>query len=198
MGIKGGPNWTNVQSANFLEQTDNRNGFNLGLSYDYLLSKRFFLGADALYVQKGFTNDIVFTDEQGNPTGERYPIIFNYDYLSIPFRGGIRVGNKVSGFANLGIIPSILVNATSIDPALPNLTEEVRHDVTSRVTRVDIGGLIEVGANYSILSQLQVSASLAYHHSFNSITNEEYFQRSDVRHMSMLLSLGVKYALKKD
>ncbi len=82
IGLKGGINWTNVNSSNFISNNDNRTGFNGGLTYEYRFNNHFNLGIDFLYFQKGFTNDIIFTDENGIPTGEKATSVFNYDYLS--------------------------------------------------------------------------------------------------------------------
>jgi hypothetical protein len=198
IGLQGGINWTNVNSSNFLSSNDNRTGFNSGLTYQYFLNERFNLGIDLLYFQKGFTNEIVFTDEFGNPTGESATSTFNYDYLSVPLKGGIVIGDKFSGFANLGIIPSILLDAKTTTPAIEGFQEETTDNVTDRVTKFDIGGLVEIGASYKITPGFLLSATFGYQHSFTSITNDNYFSNAEVRHYGMILSIGLKYALKKE
>ena len=198
IGMKGGLNRMNVNSSNFISNNDNRTGFNSGLTYQYILNERFNLGTDLLYFQRGFTNDIVFTDEFGNPTGESATSRFNYDYLSVPLKGGIVIGNKFSGFANLGIVPSLLVDATTITPAIEGVQEETVYNVTDRVTKFDLGGLVEIGANYKITPDFLLSATFGYQHSFTSITNDDYFRISEVHHYGMVLSFGLKYALKKE
>jgi hypothetical protein len=64
-------NWTNISSSNFFDNNENRNGFTGVLTFDYHLDKKFNLGIDLLYVQKGFANENVYTDENGNLTGEK-------------------------------------------------------------------------------------------------------------------------------
>jgi hypothetical protein len=198
LGMQGGINLTNVNSSNFMSNNDNRTGFNGGLTYQYYLNERFNLGIDLLYFQRGFTNDIVFTDEFGNPTGESATSEFNYDYLSLPLKGGIVIGDKFSGFANLGIIPSFLLDAKTITPAIEGFQEETTNNVTDRVTKFDMGGLVEIGANYKITPDFLLSATFGYQHSFTSITNDNYFSNGEVRHCGMVLSIGLKYALKKE
>lgn len=198
IGLQGGINWTNVNSSNFISDNNNRTGYNGGLTYQYFLNERFNLGIDLLYFQRGFTNDIVFTDEFGNPTGERATTTFDYDYLSIPLKGGIIIGDKFSGFVNLGIIPSILVNAKTTTPAIEGIQEEMANNVTDRVDQFDLAGLAEIGANYEINPNFLLSASFGYQHSFTSITNDDYFSNVEVRHYGMVLSFGLKYALKKE
>jgi len=45
---------------------------------------------------------------------------------------------------------------------------------------------------------LEIITNLGYQHSFTSITNDNYFSNSEVRHYGMVLSFGLKYALKKE
>lgn len=198
IGLQGGINLTNVNSSNFSSNNDNRTSFNSGLTYQYFLNEKFNLGIDLLYFQRGFTNDIVYTDESGNPTGESATSEFNYDYLSLPLKGGIVIGDKISGFANLGIIPSFLLDAKTTTPAIEGFQEETTNNVTDRVTKFDLGGLVEIGACYKITPDFLLSATFGYQHSFTSITNDNYFSYAEVRNYGMIWSIGLKYALKKE
>jgi len=198
MGLKGGISWTNVNSANFHDNNDNWTGFNGGLTYEYHMNKKFNLGMDFLYFQKGFTNDIVFLDEFGNPTGKKVTSEFNYDYLSFPIKGGFVIGDKISGFINLGLVPSVLIDAKTIQPAIEGIMDKTTYDVTDEVTDYDLGGMIEIGGNYKFKDRVLLFASFAYQHSFASITNENYFSNGKARHYGMTLSIGLKYALKEE
>lgn len=198
IGVKGGMNWTNVNSSNFISNNDNHTGFNGGLTYEYHLNEKFDLGIDLLYVQKGFTNDMIFTDETGNPTGEYATSVFDYDYLSFPIKGGLVFGDKISGFINFGLVPSILIDAKIIEPAIEGIMEETTYDITDKVTGFDFGGLIEIGGNYKFKERFYLYTSFAYQHSFTSITNENYFPKGKARHYGMIVSIGLKYALKKE
>ena len=111
VGIKAGPTLANMDwplSADF----QNRVGINSGFTYDYHLNKWFNVGADLLYFQKGFKLDVIQTDQFGNAI-ETLDFKFNFDYLLMPLKAGLMVGDKLSGFANLGIIPSFLILAKS-------------------------------------------------------------------------------------
>lgn len=198
IGLKGGINYTNVKSTNFTNSDGNRTGFHSGLTYEYPLNKRFNLGIDFLYFQKGFTNDIVFIDQSGNTAGESVIIEFNYDYLSLPLKGGIEFGEKFSGFANLGIVPSVLVDAKTITPNIEGFTEETPHKMTDAVTKFDLGGLVEIGANYNITTDFLLSAAIGYQHSFTSITNDDYYENAEARHYGLAFSIGLKHKLKQE
>ena len=131
IGLKGGMNKTNVNSTNFISNNGNRNGFNGGLTYEYRLNKKFNLGIEILYGQKGFTNDIFLTDETGNVTGEKATSEFNYNYLSFPIKGGFVLGGRISGFINFGFVPSFLINAKTIEPAIEGIMDKNTYDVTA-------------------------------------------------------------------
>ncbi len=71
VGVRGGPNISNINPSNFTIQHEYRLGFSAGFSYEYLFKKHFWVGADFIYNQRGFTNKIIFTDDLGNPTSEK-------------------------------------------------------------------------------------------------------------------------------
>ncbi len=200
IGIKGGLNFTNVSSSNFIENNDSRTGFSGGLSYEYFLKENHSISFDLVINQRGFTHELIFTDSQGNPTGQKSVSEFNYDYLSLPIKTGIYLGQKISAFGNIGVVPSILVNAkTKMAPFesdglyFPGGT----NDVTEQVSKFDFAGLIEIGANYKPTDKFWVFSSITYQYSFTTITNSDYFADSKVRHNGLTLSFGVKYRLSK-
>jgi|AntRauTorcE11898_2_1112593.scaffolds.fasta_scaffold06875_2 hypothetical protein len=197
VGLKGGMNLTNVNSSNFISNTDNQTGFSGGVTYEYRLSSKFNFGMDLLYVQKGFTSDIIFIDQTGIPTGEKATLVFNYNYLSLPVKAGFTVGDQISGFVNLGLVPSILTDARITDPAIEGIRDKATYDVTDQVTGFDFGGLAEVGGSYRFNKRFLLLTSFGYQQSFTSITNEHYYKNGKARHYGMALSIGLKYALKK-
>ena len=201
IGVKGGVNSTNITSSNFISQSDSRTGLTAGLTYEFLFKKHFSIGADLIYNQRGFTNDLVFTDNLGNPTGEKYTSKFNYDYISLPIKTGFNIGTKLYGFTNIGVIPSLLVNAKTITPTFDTdakFTGNETFDVTNRVSKFDFAGLVEIGGGYKFKGRYWLFTSFSYQHSFTTITNSEYFANSKIRHNGMALTIGLKCALIKE
>lgn len=201
VGVKGGVNMTNITSSNFLIKTESRIGLTAGLTYEYLFKKDFSIGADLIYNQRGFTNEVVFNDNLGNPTGDKSKTKFNYDYVSLPLKTGYNFGTKLFGFTNIGVIPSLLVNAKMITPTVdPNgkVTGSETFDVTNRVSKFDLAGLIEVGGGYKFNGRYWLFTSFSYQHSFTSITNADYFAGSKIRNNGMALTIGLKCALTKE
>lgn len=195
IGVKGGTNWMDITSANFLSQTDYKKGITSGLTYEYLFKSHFSVGTDLIYNQRGFTNDVVFTDYFGNQIGDKRTAIYKYDYLSLPIKVGFNIGTTFYGFTNIGFIPSVLMMASSMSPTLYNGSESV--DVTSRVSKFDLAGFAEIGGGYKFKNSMWLYTSFAYLHGFTTITNSAYFPSSAIRHKGMTLTVGVKFALSK-
>ena len=201
LGVKGGVSWTNITATNFISDNHYRTGLAIGLTYDYIFKKHFSTGADIIYNQFGFTNDLIFTDDLGNPTGGKATIKFNYDYISIPLKVGFNYGKTVYGFANIGLTPSILVDAKTITPTIDfnwTIIPGETYNVTSKVNKFDIGGLVEIGGGYKFKDRYWLFTSFSYQHSFTTITNSDYFANSKIRHYGMTLNLGLKCALTKE
>jgi hypothetical protein len=201
IGVKGGANSTNITSSNFLSKSDSRTGLTAGLTYEFLFKNHYSIGADLIYNQRGFTNDLVFTDNLGNPTGEKYTTTFNYDYVSLPIKTGFNIGTKLYGFTNIGLIPSLLVDAKTTTPTFDTdakFTGNETFDVTNRVSKFDFAGLVEIGGGYKFKERYWLFTSFSYQHSFTTITNSEYFANSKIRHNGMALTIGLKCALTKE
>lgn len=188
IGLKGGCNLTNEYLNNDIRDKRNRTGFNCGLTYEYQINNRFNFGLDLLYFQKGFEINQNLTKKEYNS--------FNYDYLSIPVKGGFFIGDKVSGFVNIGIVPSILINAKVTGPSLFYHEEKKSLDFTDKVTKFDFGGLIEIGGNCKLGDKLLIFLSLSYQHSLTTVTNTYYVSNFKVKHYGITLSGGLKYILK--
>lgn len=200
IGVKAGATWSDVTSRNFFSQTNYRTGVTTGLTYEYLLTKHFSVGADLIYDQRGFTHDITVFGSLGIPFPEKGTIRYNYNYLSLPLKAGLNIGNKLYGFMNIGAVPSLLVKARTMRPifnANGEKTGNETFDATSIVKKLDFAGLAEIGAGYKIDGRFRLYTSFAYQRSFTTITNSEYFSGSKIEHYGMTLVLGLKYTLPK-
>ena len=91
----------------------------------------------------------------------------------------------------------MLINAETIIPTFENIDGET-FDVTDKVKKIDFGGLIEIGGSYKFKERFLLFTSFAYQQSFTTITNEDYFSNGKAKHYGMTLSIGLKYALKKE
>lgn len=195
IGVKGGVSITNISSTEFLDNHESRTGFCGGLSYEYFSKDNHSISVDLVFHQRGFISDVNFFDDQGNPTGQA-AMEFRYDYLSMPIKTGIHVGERLSAFGNLGIVPAILINAKTKTPSY--VADGIEYpsetiDVTDVVTKFDFAGLIEIGVNYKTTEKFWLFSALAYQSSFTTLTNSNYFADSKIKHNGLTLCLGVKF-----
>ena len=198
IGIKGSTNWTNISSSDIFSGTDYRTGLSGGLTYEYLFRTHLSLGVDLIYNQRGFTDNVTIMDNQGIPTGDKAK--YKYDYVSIPFKTGYNIGNTFYSFANIGLIPSLLVNAKLFSYKIEADGKVVGSDVldmTNEVTKFDLAGLFEIGGGYKFKNGYWLFSSIGYQQSFTTITNSEYFANSKIRHNGINFTIGLKYALTK-
>lgn len=76
IGVKGGYSWTNIATDAFaIHKT--QPGFSFGLTYDFVTGKKFSFGSELLYEKRGYTNELIITDDQGNPIGQNWQELFN-------------------------------------------------------------------------------------------------------------------------
>jgi hypothetical protein len=185
IGATGGVSWTNINSDIFSNDTDSRRGFSGGLSYGVLLNRNLFLSSDIIYSQRGFSEKL--RDINGNMSGD---LKQNYNYLSIPLKVGLTFGRTIYGFGNIGVIPSLLIDARIITPA-------VTHDMTSYPSQFDLAALIELGGGY-VLNKYLLFTSLTYQQSATTITSSEYFPDRKIRHRGVTWAFGLKYRLTNE
>jgi Outer membrane protein beta-barrel domain len=197
IGVKGGYGWMNA-SMNLFTETKTQPGFAAGLTYEFQTKKKISLGAELLYERRGFINEILFSDIQGNLTGEKYPTHYRYDYFSLPLKVGYTIGNKFFGFGNIGVCPAILSQASWKLPTFhADMTQ--RGDTiiyfTEKPSKFNIAGLAEIGCGYKISNHFSIATSFRFQYSFSSLTNDNYFKNYYIRHRGMILSLAIKYNL---
>lgn len=198
IGIQGGVNLTNLTSFNTFGDSKFRTGIIGGFNYEFLFQGKYTLGADILYNQQGFTEKDIFTDDTGNPTGKTAEIKFDYDYLSLPLQIGYTLGNKIKGFAKIGVCPSVLLKAATTTPKVDVQGSLIRYetfDVKDKVSKFDLAGLIELGAGYVLNDNLEFFSSLTYRKSVTTFSNADYFKDSKMRHYGYSLAIGLKYKL---
>jgi len=199
IGIKGGTSWTDVNTRNVFfgrpGSEEMRNGFNAGIAYEYHMDNRFNIGVDLLYSERGFSQFIDQTDGNGTPLPGVQNTEYNFDYLVVPIKGGVSFGNKLSGIANVGLTPAILISSFVISPEVPGLREEQRRKLTNLAARFDIGVIFEVGGDYEIVDGIHIFSTVGYQTSFTSLTTDEFAANGEARHYGIQLFLGAKYQL---
>ena len=188
IGLKGGVNLTNINS-DAMRHADFRTGFSGGLSYEYFFREKFSMSADIIYNQFGFSSTIQFVGANGDPLSDKLRSHFKYNYLSIPIKTGFTIGTTGFGFTNIGIIPSILLNEK-----ITNLATSGNGTETGKAKKFDLAGYVDIGGGYKF-ERYWLFASIAYQHSFTTITDSDYYSGVKMKHYGVMLSAGIKYQL---
>lgn len=194
LGVKSGINISNVEYAISIK-TDKRIGFSGGLTYEYEINQNYNFGIDFLYSERGFMSTSIFTDDKGNPTGEKHTLELNYNYFLLPIKGGYSFGEKVIGFANIGLIPSYLIDAYSYSPAIIGLAEETTTNLTNELSRFNLDGLLEIGAAFKFGKNFSAFTSIEYQYGLTPISKGGS-ESINFFHRCFSFSAGLKYALK--
>ena len=70
VGLQGGLNFTNINSKESFENTKIRTGFTGGITYDLKLKGKYRIEVDLLYAQQGFTDKVIFVEDENVYIGE--------------------------------------------------------------------------------------------------------------------------------
>lgn len=202
IGVHGGVNFTNVvKPDDWVTKTYNRKGLLIGLTYDYIFREHFSFGTGIMYNQRGYTYNLIFDPSY---TGEPYDLIFigriNRDFITIPLKLGYQYGKAFFGYFNIGLSPSLMVEAYAVYPKLDfngnNIPERAVWN-KDLLYKFDLAGFVEVGGGYMFTNGFGLNTSLMYQHSFTPILDYEKSPDSQMIHYGLSLNMGVKYALSK-
>ncbi len=199
IGVRAGPNIFNITDPQF-PGSEPRTGFSAGLTYDRPVLGNFLLSMGLVYEQRGFRSPVIFTNELGEPTGRVEFTDFSYDYLTIPFRIGHMISGRFHAFGNVGLVPAILINATTTLPIINvqgDLEGTQTVSVISEASTIDLAGMVEVGGGVRVHERILLSVSGSYQHSFLSVTNVGYFSNSRISPFGITLSGGLRYILHR-
>lgn len=195
LGIRAGSNFSNSSTNSaFFDDFNSRTGLLAGITYEYSFLKMFRFGADLLYDQRGQKMTSTLTNEIGEPIGEG-DVQYIYDYLSIPVKAGISLGNRLFFFANIGLVPAFNISARVKYPT--DVQGQMEDDISNRVESFDLAGMAEAGAGLNFLSRFKAFVAVSYTHSFNDFNKGDYFFGAEMRHYSISVNGGISYALKK-
>lgn len=200
IGVKGGLNLTYNSFNDLYKMKNSRSGLSGGLTYESFIKKNTSLGVDLLYNQRGFTEEIIFTDNQGNPTGQKATTEYNFNYLSLPVKVGIYTKDRTRLGLNLGLVPSYLIKSETILPTY-ELDGQIYNakiiNTTDRVSKFDFAGLVEFTFNFQLKDNYWFLGAISYQHSFTDFTNKDYFNDRNMNHYGLILSIGFRYRLSR-
>ena len=192
VGIKGGVNTTNFWGGDYNGpyHLGNVFGFSGGLTYEYHSNKSINYGIDLLHVKRGGHGS--FDSGLQNEISEYW----NFNYLSLPIKGGVLFGDLFSVSANFGIIPSLLINQFSYVNTTTPEGETVSLTGQQDVNKFDCAVLFELGLNCRLFSSLYIHITFGYQKSFT--TDESFKNGGGYRNEGLVPHFGIKYGLPKN
>lgn len=195
LGVDAGLYFASIASKDY--KPGFRTAFAGGVSYEYFFNKNVSVGAGLVYCARGFTTknekDSLGQDLQNGAKSKT-----NFNYITIPLKIGFSYGEKFFGFAKIGLVPAILIKAEEVKPgsdAAGNVIENATENLTNKVRKMDLGGVIELGGGYNVSARCKIKLSLSYQHSFSALTTENYHPKSTWRNRGVNLALGLSWAL---
>ena len=194
VGITAGPTHTSASGA---RMPSGKDSYTAGITFQHFFLRRFSLGADLMYSSRGYSDNIPTVSNSGRSRSSK-TVTLTYDYISLPLKAGIKFGRKVYFFINGGLVPAVLLRAEVTGPFVDgrgNYLGTRIDNITSKTTRFDMGGLLEMGVAARLSKELRLSATLFYQSSFGSTTQEYDFSTTSVSHYGVGFLIGVKYKL---
>lgn len=179
-----------VKSNGNLIGTSQHN-FSTGLTFNYTSVKKLRLGAEVLYEKRGF--NVGYTVILKN-FDERF--ITNYhhqNYLSIPLKIGRQAGNKIHGYADIGLVPAFHLKSTFRYPRTDssfNITGEITENEQLAIRPFDLGALIDFGVGYNLTDKISILSSIRIQNSLFEFSKD--YQMS---HRAATLFLSFRYKL---
>lgn len=204
LGLTGGANVSDVFHSDFLESTDYRFAYNGGISYRYSFENligfgKINLGADLLYFQQGFNSNVSYLRE------DEFQLVvkdtqFNFEYLMLPIKGGLQVGNNIYGFVNIGVAPAFLIKTEYELPEEISYSEDgpVVVDDTENANRYDLAAIGELGGGCRLFTNWDVYITAKYQRGLLNVATSDYFPHSSINHHSISLNLGIAYTFARE
>ncbi|HAS46222.1 MAG TPA: hypothetical protein DCS93_37420 [Microscillaceae bacterium] len=194
VGVVGGPSRSliNIKDGVGLPVNPQQN-LVAGIQASILLDKNWFLEPELLYRQNGYLV----------PRGGGVETEVNFGYIALPVKVALRVGNKLQGFASVGLAPAFLLEAQAIGllngPLFgpidnPNAVRKT-YDIRVYTRSFDLSGLASIGLRYHFDS-FAISLEGRYNYSFTGFDEViHYYAERQAFHKSWQMLLGVHYVL---
>lgn len=154
---KGGINLSTAKLDDPEFDTHLKKGICSGWSFGWGVGKHILILIEGAYDQKGYINEIMFTDYAGNPVGSG-DVKYSFNYFSIPVSINYTTGKKISFEAGLGFCSSLLLNANFSYPdgLLVDNKSSVHIGIKEDYNKFDPGVFIRAAGNFHINPYLAI------------------------------------------
>ena len=194
-GIKGGLNLSNAELdyTGFNYQPDNKTGFNAYLTYDFFRFNNLNLSGEAGYSQKGFNDELIFTDEFGNEYGSA-TLYYRLNYIEINAIADFILRCKsVSPYFSVGPVLSFYTgyNSGSSDGRIDSLIQNEENPLFEKLKTSVIGMVAGAGAEINKVIPQTIITEVRFNFDLTNSFNNGFLNYQ--RNYLWQFNLGVKF-----
>lgn len=190
-GIKGGINISNSDFGNDLldDKSENKTGFNAGLFYDFLNFTNVSFSAETEYSQKGFENEYITADKNGNViTSETIHSNLNYIDAAVLVKFFLETKN-VNPYLSLGPVLGFYAGY-SVSSSVSNDTLFSNNSILEDLKSPSLGIEAGIGAEFKKILPVSIIAEIRYNLDLtNSYTSDNVKFKNEL----FEFDLGIKF-----
>jgi hypothetical protein len=179
-------NRTNLKDDN----TENRNGFGLGVYHSFFAKSRVNLTFGAEYNRTSQFKKYMYVGHYAHSTD----ITYNLNMISFPVGARLNIGNKVKVFADAGGYADVMIKSTSkgmLHTYLPDQYGQVVYKDVPFDQKADLSSVIGAYAGLGIripLSLFELVIRTDYKYGFNEL----YSDRDNIYNRYWRISVGIR------
>jgi hypothetical protein len=193
VSVTGGVNFSNTMSG--YVNSKFKAGPLAGLDYEYNSKGLFTFGTGIWFNQTGNLSHFTFTDEVGQELKE-VRIQIHSNYISLPLLVGIKTQKSTFFYGNIGIVPSLLLNAVIVsdEPILDvSQTGKEKTDITDQYSIYDIPFQLQLGAGFRFNEKFSAQTGLMFQYSIFKVLGTDGNRFGN--HYGLTPMLALKYGL---
>jgi len=197
-GIKAGMNISNVKTDIPSYTTKDIIGGNLSITYDRVRMRFLTIGGEFNWVQRGFSNEVIFTDPTGLPIGAA-DLRNKFEYFSVPLKLGVQFGNRVYIFGNAAVVPGYLLKAISEIPVIDENGQVIDYtweDATETASQFELSTQIEVGIGVTKAKRYKFYVSAAKQQGWTNLFDNPA-STFNIKSTGIIISTGMKIEFGK-
>lgn len=199
LGVKAGPTVSGLLYSDS-PKTGHRFGFSAGVSLLKPISDNKQLGVELIYDQRGYSDQIAFTNIEGAYAGI-LKFTFLFDYIALPCYVRFHSSKDVQWFLDLGVSPSYLIStrieshSVDLNGNIGPLTKVKFDPYPFNLRRFDFSALVGGGVQFKIIDNTTIELNLRYTNGLISLYDKGLFGQYMLIN-SLNFSVGVNYRIK--
>lgn len=193
-GIKAGLNLSGAKidySTLTIDQPKNKIGFNAGLFYDFLNFNDFIISGEAVFSNRGYKVEIIYTNEFGI-VSDMFNATINLNYIDLSLSGKYIIRKKsVSPYLTIGPVFSFYTGNSVTAPRSENSLEEFFKPFLDKLDKTTFGIKGGVGIEINKVIPQTLITEVRYYVDLKESFNNGFVTFK--RNMMWELNLGIKF-----